>query len=47
LAAVLVFGGAPAVLAKVEDDTIVLGAAISETGKYSTNPTCWANNRAR
>lgn len=33
----LVFGsGAPA-LAKVEGDTIVLGAAVSLTGKYSTN----------
>ena len=34
--AALVFGGGTA-HAKVEGDTIVLGAAISETGKYSTN----------
>lgn len=33
---VLACSGAPA-LAKVEGDTIVLGAAVSETGKYSTN----------
>ena len=36
LAVVLMFGAAPA-QAKVEGDVIILGAAISETGKYSTN----------
>jgi len=33
----LLFAGAPKVEAKVEGDTIVLGAAVSLTGKYSTN----------
>ena len=37
VATAALIAGAPAGQAKVEDDTIILGSAISLTGKYSSN----------